>query len=451
MIAAQSLILLIAVYQALSAGVEPRELLSPLSIVAFGFSWFYVGMYYAFPGTSRGLYINPTGYRILVIVALLSLVAFAVGFGLGKQRKYPADKHRSVNPRLALRFAVILLVVAFSLWTTFIEISGGYLHFYSAIHGHAGRWAQTSAYLYTWKYFLYPAVFIIYLAYLDRMAKPWHKALLLFSFAYLVADAYLMGSRSGWMRLMVVLVVPRLYLHTRRHLSRRAVYALIPAIAAIILVTPFIRNYTAIGKHHRVDIFDLATRVLSSHDVLVSGVTGNELVVGTGLVTGAAQTGTVNYGLDWLQPLINFIPRQIDPEKYHMPFYVDYKALITKGMDAVPAVGSAFTGVPDTFVEFNWLAPLAWFIFGWWGGLRYRAVLSHPDWVNGGYLAAYLIGLVYLVTQGFAAAFYGWFYFATAIWGMAKWSGVRPAPRRRASRGVMPTEAHSGTSQEKTR
>jgi hypothetical protein len=451
MIVAQSLILLMALYQALSAGAKPRELLSPLSVVAFGFSWFYVGMYYALPATSRGLYINPTGYRILITVALLSLVAFAAGFGLGKRRRYPADKHRSVDPRLALRFAVILLVVAFSLWTTFIEISGGYLHFYSAIHGHAGRWAQTSAYIYTWKLFLYPAVFVIYLAYLDRMAKPWHGAVLLLSFAYLAADAYLMGSRGGWVRLMIVLAVPRLYLHTRRHLSRRAIYVLVPAIAALILVTPFIRNYTAIGKHHRTDLFKLASNILSSRDVLVGGVIGNELVVGTGLVTGAAQTATVGYGLDWLQPLINFIPRQIYPEKGHILSHVDRTALITKGMGAVPAGGSAFTGVPDTFLEFKWLAPLAWLAFGWWGGLRYRAVLSCPDWVNGGYLAAYLIGLVYLVTQGFGAAFYGWFYFAAAIWGMTKWAGARRAPRRRTSRDATPTEARGETSQGKTR
>lgn len=449
MIVAQSLILLIAVYQAISAGVEPRELLSPLSLVAFGFSWFYVGMYYALPDTVRTLYINPTGYRILITLALFSLVAFAVGFGLGKQRKYPANHHRPVDPRLALRFAVILLVVAFLLWTTFIEISGGYLHFYSAIHGHAGRWAQTSAYIYTWKLFLYPAVFIIYLAYLDRMAKPWHKALLLLSLAYLVADAYLMGSRGAWVRLMVVLAVPRLYLHTRRHLSRRAIYALVPAIAALILVTPFIRNYTAIGKHHRANLFDLATNVLSSRDVLVGGVIGNELVVGTGLVTGAEQTGTVEYGLDWLGPLINFIPRQLYPEKSHLLSYVDYRALIAKGMGAVPAGGAAFTGVPGTFLEFNWLAPLAWLAFGWWGGLRYRAARSHPDWVNGGYLAAYLIGLVYLVTQGFGAAFYGWFYFAAAIWGMAKWAGRRRVVRRRTSREASPAEPRGDASQEK--
>ena len=64
------------------------------------------------------------------------------------------------------------------------------------------------------------------------MRIPQREPLLLLSLAYLVADAYLMGSRGAWVRLMVVLAVPRLYLHTRRHLSRRAIYALIPAIAA---------------------------------------------------------------------------------------------------------------------------------------------------------------------------------------------------------------------------
>lgn len=430
MIAAQALIVLMACYQALAAARKPRDLLSPVSVVAIGFAWFYVGMYYAFPEALRPQYINPTGYEILVNLALMSLIGFAIGFHLGRRRRYPARTRHSADTKRVLRFGVILLFVAFFMWSVFIEISGGFLHFYSAIHGRAGHWAQTSAYLYTWKFFLFPAAFILYLAYLNGVAKPWHNGLLLGALLYMAADAYLMGSRGGWVRLLIVLAVPRLYMKARRRISRRTMYILVPAIAALILVTPFIRNYTNLGKNHHKDVLDVAASALTSSNVLVGGIIGNELVVGTGLVTGATQTGTVNYGLDWLQPIINFAPRQLFPDKYHMPFYVDYKALITRGMGTVPAVGSAFTGVPDTYVEFSWLAPLVWTLFGWWGGLRYRAVLANSDWVNGGYLAAYLIGLVYLVTQGFAAGFYGWFYFAVAIWGINRWTRARRVAHR---------------------
>ena len=71
----------------------------------------------------------------------------------------------------------------------------------------------------------------------------------------------------------------------------------------------------------------------------------------------------------------------------------------------LPSLGSAYTGIGESFTEFYWLTPLFWFVIGWCFGWLYRFAMLRPMSV----WSIVYIGLIaathYLVTQGFAAFF----------------------------------------------
>jgi len=265
--------------------------------------------------------------------------------------------------------------------------------------------------------------------------------------AYLVVDAYWSGARGAVLRLLVVVAVPMLYLPIKRKISKKVAVPLAIFAMGTVLVLPYIRAHTTLNASG--DELHAAIAVLRSGKVLEGSASGrgNELVVAAATVISAARTNTFGYGLPWLGPLINFVPRRFWPEKHNLAIFVNYPKMIRNGVGWQLAPGAAFTGLAGTYVEFWWFAPLAWGVFGWWGGRLEERAVTAPDWINAGYLSAYLIGLIYFVTQGFGAAFTGWFYFFIAIWAVNRTTRLKtvsrpypqgrpnPATRRRRSAG----------------
>jgi hypothetical protein len=407
-----------AVSQGLRVLRDAREALSPCTIVIFGFVFLYVVSYLALDSDSKISYLSSTGYLAVLAMACASSMLFYLGFHIGR-RSSSLGRSRTLSVRTTKVFAILLVGIALSGWFVFVSRTESILEFYSAVHGESGKWTETSAYLYDLRLFLFPGLFWLFILFLYRQASRPLTSIMVAIALFLVIEAWLIGSRGDWLRLMVLAGVPLLLLDvTRAPMKRRVVLAMM-VIIGIIVLTPYIRVATHLGSD--ATVLEVAKSVLTEYNPLAGSTPGegNELIVAAAVVQSARNLGVIDYGLAWLHPAINFVPRFIWQDKpYYSEWSVDIWDLVQRSQGWTVAVGAAETGVADAFQRFGWLSPLVWAPLGFWGGRLFRQACQTQSPVPVGYLAAYLIGLIYMVTQGFKAAFYGWFFFALAVWGL---------------------------------
>ena len=171
----------------------------------------------------------------------------------------------------------------------------------------------------------------------------------------------------------------------------------------------------------------------------------------------AQVTDTGDFGFGWLVNLVKFVPRFLWPTKHQVfgQWFINPVTLAEKTTRWSVAFGSAPGGVADAFVRFSWLAPIVWFLFGVWGGRLRKKALKSRSVLSVGYLMAYLIGLIYWITQDFSGAFAGWLYFVVPLWGASFFSSQRrrasassllhPRPQQPAAKGARHAHTYIGS------
>lgn len=407
-----------AVSQGLRVLRDAREALSPYTIVIFGFAFLYVVAYLALDGDTKISFLNSTGYLAVLVLAILGTVSFVLGFRIGR-RGLSLSRLPTLSARAIRTCGLALVVIALSGWFAFISRTGSIFEFYSAVHGEAGTWAETSAYLYNLRLFLFPGLFWLFVIFLHGQASRTLTAIMVALAVFLVLEAWLLGNRGDWLRLMVVAGVPLLFLDMNRTIPKLIVVLGMMLIIALIVFLPYIRTATYIGSD--VNVFEAASLILTEYNPLAGSTPGqgNELIVASAVVESARDLAVIDYGLAWLHPLINFVPRFLWQDKpYYSEWSVNIWDLVQKSQGWIVAVGAAKTGVADAFLRFGWISFIVWVPIGIWGGRLYQQVRQIQSPILAGYLTAYLIGLIYMVTQGFKAAFYAWFFFFVGIYGV---------------------------------
>lgn len=108
--------------------VDPRELCSPLTMVAGGFVGLYVASYYFTSDHDRDAFLTVDGYFTLLLLAVLAEYALWAGFVLGcaaaTRRELPF--HRPT----VCRYGVALIGAGLAARAVFIQKSGGFLAFF---------------------------------------------------------------------------------------------------------------------------------------------------------------------------------------------------------------------------------------------------------------------------------------------------------------------------------
>jgi hypothetical protein len=397
---------------------SPYEALSPMTFVIVGFFWLYVVEYFSLDPWSRTIYLSETGYLRVLLLASIAIMTFWIGFRRPFLPKPSAIRLKETPLKV---LGIVLIALGSAGWMYFLTLSGGYYTYYSAPHGAAGAWESTSAYLYGTILLLFPGSFILLALLYNRRLVVSSLLALLWSLGFIVLDAWLAGQRSSWLRLGILLGVFTLFLKRPDNQSK-AVASLLGITAAIVLVTPYIREGTHLGAELRVGELILEALQIGFSE----GGPGYEVIFASALIESASEQGIMDYGYHWLHPLVNIIPRLWWPEKpYVSEFSISYDELLWQSFGWVTEKGSVPTGIADAFLRFSWLSPVVWYFLGLMGRRIYSTAREYPDVVTTGYLTAYLYGLLHVITQEFINAFYAFFYMAAPLclaFSLSRWA-----------------------------
>jgi len=393
---------------------DPREVLSPLAVVTMGFFFLYVVAYFALDARSKAELLSNDGYLLVLTLACASWLFFYIGYRLASvpsRARFPAlDLQRTEV------IAFLYIVTAGLGWAVFLDRSGGFAAYYGSPHGAAGAWAETSAYIYTLRMLFFPALYLLIALHLQAKPSPIGTVLMAGVACFLLADAWWQGSRGTWIRLLVVALVATILLDLTRKVLRKRALIIPPIVVALIVLTPYIRSAMHLGAER--SVLTAVEEVLGEVNPLAGSAPGegNELVYASALVSSAATTNTLDYGYQWIYPVIAFVPRFWWPDKPLSPDWsIDYRELVFSRQGWLVAPGAAPTGLADAFLRFSWFSPLVWLFLGLWGAPLWSTSKTGQHPADVGYLCAYHIGLVYMITQSFEAAFYGWAFFVGPI------------------------------------
>jgi hypothetical protein len=394
------------------------EVLSPVSIVVAGFVWIYGVGYWTLDPMTKASYLAYEGYVKVAILAVLSGGAF----WFASSRVTPRIIQRTEDAPRSMSTLGVWLVVGGGLgWWHFLSLSGGFFEYYGALHGQTGAWKETTAYVYGTIYLLFGGALVLVWVYSRGKLTLWGGGVLAVVLAFLLFDAWITGSRGHVLRLALLTCVYIAFWSRGVRRSRLAVGALLSVLPVVFVVLPFFRSSSFIGAETSLsDAFALAIDAVAGKS---EAGPGHEVVFAAGLVEAASIEGAFDFGYLWLHPIVNMVPRAWWPEKpYVAEFSIDEFLLVWRALGWIPPDGAAPTGLADAFVRFWWLSPLAWAGFGSVGGHLFKRARSRKDVRSVSYFFCYLVGLIYMLTQGFNAAVYAAMFMAVPLWiGFGLW------------------------------
>jgi hypothetical protein len=409
-------LLLFCVLYGLRALWRPVEMLAAPLLVAVGMVAVGIGSRLGEPPWAVARFLDPDHYSRYLVLSVLATAAFALGFSGGRALPLRAAEPAGEPPAWTLRaWAALVVLGGLLAQAVFVARSGGFTAFYSAQHGNAGAWEETSAYLYLLPLSLFPA---LYLLCADRLRnRDQGKAIGLLTataLAFLLFQGIVFGNRADVIRL--VLIGGSLFLLFREPSRANLLAAGLLAVMglAVVSVLPMLREALHLGAEVSV------AEALARGAEVNPDVTGNTLFFAAAVVGVADAKGVLDGGFAWLYPFVGMVPRALWPGKpYVGAWSIPYDGLIQPFIDWELALGSAPTGVADAFLRFGWLSPLAWLVLGGVGGRLWRRCLERRTILSVGLLIGYLLALVYVVLQDYVAAFYQWMFFVAPLGGLA--------------------------------
>jgi hypothetical protein len=379
-----------------------RELLSPTTITIAGFVWLYAIGYIGLDPLTKASYLSEDGYLKILILALFSTVAL----WLGEARAHPGSRPLpGIDVRLLGGFGMLSIGVGLLGWAYFLILSGGFFEYYSSMHGWAGAWAETTAYVYAAPNLICAGAAILAWKQSRRRLGFAGRTCLWAAIALLTFDAIVAGSRGHLLRLLLLACIYLMFWRRRQSAPTLLPLVIVGLLPVAFVLVPFLRSATHFGAERSLaEAVQMAVEAVSG---LSESGPGHEVVYAAGAVQAAWEQGIMDFGYHWLHPLVNVVPRLWWPDKpYAAEFSIDVPILIWRSHNWFPPPGAAVTGLADAFLRFSWGSPLAWYGIGWVGGLFFRRARERQDVGSVAYFYCYVVGLLHMITQGFNAAVY---------------------------------------------
>jgi hypothetical protein len=404
------------------AVLRPEQIFAPPFFVCFGVNFLYVFGYLSAPAEMNQWFMEPDAYLLLLIVCVLSVYAFIFGHALGHRRHISKSIHTAQHKQIPLAYCFAVLAVAYAAEIYFIAVSGGPLNYFSAVHGTAGAWEETTAYIHALPNFMFPMVFVLFARRRFGLARnPIEAIVLWITVGVLAFEAILFGNRGDTIRFVLIFGISLVFIGNWRP-SRLKLLVPISIAFAAVLIFPLVRDALYLGANR-----DLGKAAIEAAEGIATSATGgdervrfsreetgNNLYLSAAIIKTTNESLDIDYGFGWLANIVGFIPRVFWPEKHEIMARW-FKNDLTVAEDASKkwrVIKGASTGsIADAFIRFWWFAPLIWLLFGYWGGRLRKKARQQPNIFSVGYFIAYMIGLTYWVTQSATATFAGWFFF----------------------------------------
>lgn len=280
------------------------------------------------------------------------------------------------------QYSILVGIIGILGYGYFIYKSGPY-YFY----GHNSGDFSVGGYVYELRYFIFSAVLLLFNGFLDRRISKKGLFFLVAITLFLLFDAYIQQQRGSWIRFGVILIFSYLFAQKgQEHLKLPQLYKRYKIIFLMGILLGFVLTLTVqIRKFYSPDttfsqqISLTVNRILENPDLLFGGSgidEGNEFVTAYNAFQANEMAGTYDFGLKWLYPFINFVPRQkwtsFIPRNLweEKPTWFDFSTNVFVVMQRYsktpPANGSAETGFIDTFYRFFWAAPFFFVLFGYY-------------------------------------------------------------------------------------
>jgi len=344
---------------------------------------------------THGDRVNPETLAVGQLVALLSLVSILWGW-------YKACGKISVPPQPTISRNCSQMLWYGGISAAAFGTAAQYLYYF-----YFGFDFTTSAYLSMLFHLAFPGFAICtYLASYDwEYRKASHVLVLIIVGAvFLMYWVYL--ARRGPTFTFLVVVVYSFYLARPQKVNRAVVLGGLAVACVTMLFFVLVRSYTGEGSWTAERMEKVSVSNVLLNKAMQEG--DNEFLYHCCAVATCVELDRCQWGTGYLSLTMHWIPRQWWPEKPALAtgwFEPPTREEIYEVSGFLPSVGSAITGIGESFSEFYWLTPVFWFVIGWCFGWLYRLAVLRPMSV----WAIVYIGLIaathYLVTQGFAAFF----------------------------------------------
>ncbi len=426
----------VALY-AVRAVRDPVNIFSPALIVSLLVFGTLVKSYFEFDALSLAMLLDENYYIVTMIFAVLCLLVYCFCYERGlrdavKMRRI--DQAVETLPVGVITACVTLIgVVGVGAQWLVAAQAGGLVAFYSKPHGSAVDYTAMSAYLYALPNFMWSALLIGLVTW--GRTRGASKYLLLVTVAIgilLLAHTYLFGNRNGVIRVCLILGGAYTFIRRPSFLRSLPIVACLVAGIAIVLVIANIRDSLHLAADK--SVYEAVSTYFESVDQnggykqVNWRAGGHELFFNVAVVQAASVTGTYDFGLPYLYPFINFVPRAFWSDKpYELDFGVNYFQLVESVAGWSPGTGAAISAIGYTFLSFSWFGCLLWGVLGFYSGHAVRRAREDSSLMNLGFLVACLIGNVYWGTQGYTAIFFGWFFTVAPFYGLRLLAFMRDA------------------------
>ena len=428
----QVILVSIFLYIFLKSINDYKYLFSPVAIVSYSIVNTFVKDYYEFPEYVKDFFLDEYYYKLTVIYAIICIISMEYFFSKSVSKYNKILKNRSSNlitidadqtiPRHVLTtYVTLLAVIGLGAQYLVALYSGGLISFYSSAHGSAGQWDKISAYLYSLPNFLWPALLISYVTLKKGRGGRFLMFLSILIASFLAVHTFLFGNRNGVIKFVLLFVSA--YAFLERPNIKKVIPILVFAALGVALVEilPQIRQHLHLGSDMTFweAVQEYLTKGRTELRVYRNQHIGHELFVTVAIVQSSIITGVHDYGMKYIFPLINFVPRALWPDKPTViDFGVDIWNLIYEGTGWYPSLGAAYGAVGHSFLAFSWFGVIAWMMIGHQAGKLFAKAAQNPNIFNLGYFFAILVACVYWSVQAFMAFFFQWLFMALPIWAL---------------------------------
>lgn len=383
------------------------NIVSPLFIFAVSLYFLHVNQYIFFDDiyTYQGWISDDDVQKACFFVFLLvSLIFFSLGYAVYKSEFYSSSGlNLEMNCSSLEYYSIFIGYVGFCIYMSFV-MSNGFSNFYSNHFSDVDF--SVGAQIYYMRYWVFTSFVLLLNIALYHKLSLFGRFTLLFFVFYILFEAIARQERGSWIRLFSILFISITIFKYKRGdffsinasaLIKQHMKVIILASIAFVITISMVLLRIAKG-----DFIQLVYIIIDTPELLFAGSghdIGNEYVTAFNAFFAYNHDPAPDFGLKWLAPIFNFIPRAFWVDK---PVWDDFSTSVFEYINMYSpidaATGSAETGFIDAYYRFFIFSPIFFFILGVICKRFFIKAINGDIYHIVRYICFY-IGFVYFLTQ----------------------------------------------------